>query len=90
LIISEQLTINDVEKPMHGIINSEDYFDSVAFTINNCDPQTVTYSYGKEKRVIDKVEKSEGRIKFSVPLELGVENLLIYFDDEPALGYKMK
>lgn len=90
LIISEKLRIEDVEKPITGIIRSEDYFDSVEFTINNCDPEIVAYSYGKEKRILETVERTQGRVKFDIPLELGVDKLLIYFDDEPALGFKIK
>ncbi|PKA82584.1 transglutaminase superfamily protein [Ulvibacter sp. MAR_2010_11] len=90
LIISERLKIEDVEVPLNGIIRAEDYFDSVAFTINNASPSSVSYSYGKEKIKLESFEKSQGRAKFSIPLELGVENLLIYFDDEPVLGYKIK
>ena len=90
LIISEKLKIEDVEKPINGIIRSEDYFDSVAFTINNSNPEVVAYSYGKEKRVLETIERTQGRVKFDLPLELGVDKLLIYFDDEPALGFKIK
>ena len=90
LIISEKLKIEDVESPVYGIINSNDYYESVGFTINNCNPEGVSYSYGKEKRVLETVERMQGRLKFEIPLELGVDKLLIYFDDKPALGYKIE
>lgn len=90
LIISEKLRIEDVEKPITGIIRSEDYFDTVAFIINNSNPEVIAYSYGKEKRILETVERTQGRVKFDIPLELGVDKLLIYFDDEPALGFKIK
>ena len=33
---------------------------------------------------------SDALLSFNVPLELGVTSLLIYFDGEPALAYKIK
>ncbi len=90
LIIAETLRMEDLELPLNGIIRSEEYFDSVAFVINNSDPKSISYSYGDEKKVIENVERSENKIRFSVPLQLGVRDLLIYFDDKPAIGYKIK
>ncbi|MAP55509.1 transglutaminase domain-containing protein [Altibacter sp.] len=90
IIIKEELSMSDVEQPLSGLIYSEAYFDVVPFTIANVNPKTVTYSYGSEKKSVRNLEKSGNRLQFSVPLEIGAENLLIYFDDQPALGYKIK
>ncbi len=90
IIILEELTMNDVEQPLSGLIYSEEYFDVVSFTIANVDPDTVTYSFGGEKKPVRDMEKSGTRLQFDVPLEIGGENLVIYFDDAPALGYKIK
>jgi len=90
LIISESLRIEDVVFPMNGIIQSDAYFDEIGFTINNCNPKEVSYSFGGEKISLKNKEIIEESLCFSVPLQLGVETLLIYFDEKPALGYRIK
>ena len=90
LIISKELTIGDVESPMNGIILSDEYFDAILFRINNCNPKEIYYTYGTEKVKVENAEIIEGRLNFSVPLELGVSTLLVYFDDKPALAYKIE
>jgi hypothetical protein len=34
--------------------------------------------------------KEGKRLAFKIPLEIGVKNLLIYFDEKPALAYIIK
>ncbi len=90
LIIWQDLKIADVEVPMMGTIRTDEYFDAVHFRINNCNPSTVNYSYGGKKLEVKDMEYKEGKLHFSIPLELGVKTLLIYFDDQPALGYRIQ
>jgi hypothetical protein len=90
LIIDKSLKIEHIIKPISGIILAEEYFDSVLFSIKNSNPIEVSYSYGNEITPVKDFEKSENSISFSVPLEIGGTNLLIFFDGKPALGYKIK
>jgi len=90
LIILDSLKIEDVESPLNGIIMSDMYFDTIDFAINNCNPTEITYSYGKKKVPVKNMSIDDGKLHFSVPLELGVTTLLIYFDNLPALGYVIK
>jgi hypothetical protein len=90
LIITKELTIDDVESPISGIIRLDEYFDAILFRINNCTMKEISYSYGSEKMKVENAEIIEGRLNFSVPLELGVSTLLVYFDDKPALAYKIQ
>lgn len=90
LIISEKLQIDDVEKPLNGIISADSYFDEIAFVIGNCEITEVGYSYGDEIFGANKVENTGGKLRFAVPLKKGAETLLIYFNDKPALGYKLR
>lgn len=48
------------------------------------------FSYGKDKKAANNVRISDGRLNFSIPLQLGVKDLLIYFDGKPALGYRIQ
>lgn len=90
LIIAESLRMEELEKPFYGIIEMDAYYDSVPFSIANVQPVIIEYSYGKELKSVQDMVISDGKLTFSVPLELGVNTLLIYFDNEPALGYRIK
>jgi len=90
LIISDELSMGDIESPLTGIIMADLYFDQIAFIIGNNDVAGVSYSYGNEIISIEKIEFIDGRLHFSIPLESRKETLLIYFDEQPALGYIIK
>lgn len=90
LIIDKNLKITDIITPAKGIIYAEIYFDEIQFEIKNNKPKEVTYSYGSETLTVTKLNIKEIITEFSVPLELGVKTLLIYFDGKPVLGYRIE
>ncbi|MCF6308449.1 MAG: hypothetical protein L3J09_10895 [Flavobacteriaceae bacterium] len=90
LIINRDLLISDIITPNKGIIYTEMYFDEVQFLIKNTNPKEITFSFGGEQNEVSKLIKKENLIEFSVPLQIGVKTLLIYFDDAPALGYRIE
>lgn len=90
LIIDRELLISDILAPTKGIIYTEMYFDEIQFKIINASPKEVTYSYGIETLHVTKMKIVDDALEFSVPIELGGTTLLIYFDGEPAIGYKIK
>ncbi len=90
LIIKKELLISDIIAPNKGIIYSEMYFNEIQFEIKNANLNKVAYSFGKEILPVSKLIQKENLLEFSVPLELGVKTLLIYFDDQPALGYRIE
>ena len=90
LIIDRGMLISDIVTPKKGIVYTDMYFDEIQFEIKNANPKKVSYSF---KNVIKKATKQvqdNGLLKFSVPLELGAKQLLIYFDDQPAIGYQIQ
>jgi Transglutaminase-like domain len=89
LLINENLLLTDIESPSQGVISSLNEDGMIDFNIRNIVPSTISYSFGNEKKAIT-FSELEGGIQFSIPITLGKENLLIYFDDKPALGYKVK
>jgi len=90
LIIDSDMLISDIITPKKGIIYTEMYFDEIQFEIKNSNPKKITYSFnGEIKKVIKKSLENE-ILMFSVPLELGVKQLLVYFDEKPVLGYQIK
>lgn len=89
ILIRQGLTMDDVETPKEGIISSEDDDGIINFSIKNTKPEVVSYSYGKEKETVQ-FTLEDDTIQFEVPIVLGKDHLLIYFDDKPALGYKVK
>jgi hypothetical protein len=90
LIINKNLVISDIITPNIGIIFSEMYFDEIQFEIKNSNPIEVTYSFGNETLSVTKLNQKENSIEFSVPLQIGAKTLLIYFDEQPALGYRIE
>ena len=90
LIIDRELLISDIETPTKGIIYTEMYFNEIQFRIKTTIPKEVTYSYELEAVPVEKLIMKDNSLEFSIPIEQGVNNLLIYFDGEPAIGYKIK
>ncbi len=90
LVIQEQLESSQVELPINGMLRADAYIDSIPFIISNCDTKEVSYLFRGKKYPVKNKETKDGRLHFSIPLQLGMKNLLIYFDDQPALGYRIK
>jgi len=90
IIIEPTMLLSAIEKPRDGIISTEKYFDEFLFSIKNVHPETVSYSFGKNILPVNSLVFEENIINFAIPIELGAETLLIYFDDKPALAYKIE
>lgn len=92
LLIKQGITINDiVSDQKSGVINQQMYNGVLTFNVA-ISVDEVAYSFGNSKITLEsnQVEKFENETVFSIPLELGVDKLLIYFDGKPALGYLIK
>ena len=89
LIIDRSIEIMDLSLQTKGRISSEIEQGVIPFRIKDKSVESITYSFGNELKEIPFSEENNYLI-FSIPLELGVSQLLIYFDDQPALGYKIK
>ncbi|RMA66408.1 transglutaminase domain-containing protein [Ulvibacter antarcticus] len=90
LIIKEEMKMGDIESPMMGIISRDEYFDQILFTVNSETIENVSYSYGSDTLEVRDFERKGDQLRFSIPLQPGADNLLIYFDSKPALGYKVQ
>ena len=90
LLIDNQLTLEDIETPKVGILETSNYFDAIVFTLNSTSASEIYYSYGDEKLKVVNLQYNEGSLHFEVPLQMGADQLLIYFDDQPALGYRIR
>ena len=82
-LLSEQLVA-----PKRGIINSKSSDNTIYFEIIMKAPQHIHYAYGSDKREV-LFEVKEKVLHFSVPVQMGHDTLLIYFDEKPILGYKV-
>ncbi len=89
LIIIEDMTQDDIEIPLSGIIDTETSLGQIDFGIRWDTSVAVSYSFGSEKVEVN-TSDDNGLLRFAVPFELGQQNLLIYFNDEPAIAFKMK
>jgi len=90
LLIKDDLKMDQVESPLQGVIQADEYYDTIPFVISNCDVENVSYLLRGKKIPVKNMEIKEGRLHFGVPLELGMKNLLIYFDDKPALAFRVQ
>ncbi len=90
LIIIEDLTLDEIETPKNGILFEDEYFGDIPFRIKNVSPKKISYSYGGESISLENFKLEEDVLTFNIPLEIGIKIILIYFDDQPALGYVIK
>ncbi|MAN58843.1 MAG: hypothetical protein CMC08_03285 [Flavobacteriaceae bacterium] len=89
IIIAPQLTMADVQQPSGGTLSSEVASGEFTFVIHGIQPNSITFSFGNKKQVVEDFEISEATARFTVPIQLGAEHLVLYFDGEPALAYKI-
>ncbi|WP_203295391.1 transglutaminase domain-containing protein [Luteirhabdus pelagi] len=90
LIMHNSIRLENIEKPSSGIISDEASSGLIKFHIKMKPPKTIIYSYGNQKKEVSTIRMKSDEIFFEVPLELGAEWLLLYFDEKPVLGYLLK
>lgn len=90
LLIVEDLVLQDIETPKNGILYEEEYFGDIPFRLKNVSPENISYSYGGELFALENFKLEEEALTFNIPLQIGIKRILIYFDDQPALGYVIK
>ncbi len=90
LIIDRSMNYSDLVQPKTGVIYTEMYFDEIQFIVKNANTGNIYYSYGIDKEPVKQIKRENDTVHFTVPLPIGEQDLLIYFDQEPALGFKVK
>lgn len=88
LIIFKSLTIDNILTPKNGIISELDD-GNINFKIETNEVD-IDYSFGNDMKQVLNFETISGTTSFSIPIELGAKQLLIYFNGKPALGYRIK
>lgn len=89
IIIDKSIFIDDLITPKEGVLLAAQYFGTIPFEIKTEGPQKITFSYGNVKEEVP-YTMSDGIVKFEVTAISGNNNLLISFDDQPVLAYKVK
>jgi hypothetical protein len=89
LIINKQIQLEDIETPKRGVLIGEEYINEILFVINAPAPKTISYLDGNEKKTL-LFTKSETSFNFTVPYNSRLQNILIYFNDKPALAYRVR
>ncbi|GAB5398837.1 MAG: hypothetical protein Aureis2KO_04220 [Aureisphaera sp.] len=89
-IIAKNVTIEQLNRQKKGVISSQREDGRIPFSIEVEGITKVSYSYDLGKEVKEIQFTNEESLDFQIPIELGSENLLIFFNDTPALGYKIK
>lgn len=90
LIIKEDLLIENVKRPENGVISSMENEKEITFLLKTNLPETISYSYnfGKKEKV-KKINSADGFLEFQIKTR-PQSNLVVYFNDEPALAYKVE
>ncbi|MEZ4858398.1 MAG: transglutaminase domain-containing protein [Flavobacteriaceae bacterium] len=89
LLIAEGLQSSDILSPKGGTINSRSSMNEIYFELKTEAPEEIQYAYGNTKESVLFSEK-EGIVTFTVPVQIGHDSLLIYFNNQPILGYKVE
>ncbi|HPF11599.1 MAG TPA: transglutaminase domain-containing protein [Flavobacteriaceae bacterium] len=89
LIIAPSLLPEALLSPQKGILYSNSSMNEIYFEIKATAPATIHYAYGTKKESVIFSNK-EGILQFTVPVQMGDDSLIIYFDDTPVLGYKIE
>ena len=89
IVIKKDLFMTDVVTPIYGLISSADYGEEIDFELKTAAPLVISYSYdfGNKKKLVDFTTDGE-HLKF--PIENKTGELIVYFNDEPALAYKVQ
>lgn len=90
LIIHKSLRIEDVKRPAEGVITSDTNVENITFLIKMELPASISYAFdfGKREKVTN-VKKDDAFLEFQIKSKAH-SNLVVYFDDVPALGYKVE
>jgi hypothetical protein len=89
LIIAQGLSIDKVVSPKNGLLDSRSVDGAFDFALNiGADTRISCQLDGETQEVVP--EEREGLLVFSVPFSLGQSELLILFNERPALAYKIK
>jgi hypothetical protein len=90
LLIKKDLLIDEVKMPENGVINFLDNEKEITFLLKTEAPKTLSYSYnfGKKEK-IKNFSSENGFLEFQIKTKPR-SNLIVYFNDEPALAYKIE
>lgn len=89
LILSRNLLPEDILSPKSGTLLSFSSMNEIYFELKTTSPKEIQYAYGNTKESVQFSDK-EGVVTFTVPVQIGHDSLLIYFDNQPILGYKVE
>lgn len=89
LIIHPGLSWDQLIEPKFGVLDSKIEDGFISFELLGVSPKKITYDFGNNRRRV-KHQQQQGTLVFQVPLSLGSEQLIIYFDGKPALAYKIQ
>lgn len=89
LIIDKQLQLEDIETPKSGVLNGSEYINEILFVINAPAPESISYLDGNNKIALP-FTKEKTSFNFSVPYNQGDDKILVYFNEKPALAYRIK
>jgi len=89
IYINPSLVLADVETSFNGLIDTNQENDSITFGIIK-KAKTIDYAYDGLKNTVKLIATNDSLTQFTIPLQRDAKTLLIYLDDKPVLGYRLK
>lgn len=90
LIIQKDMVVADVISPRYGVVSSVENPKAILFQLKTPAPKVISYSYdfGNKKKLVD-FSIHDKLLTFEIKTRAG-KNLIVYFNDAPALAYKVE
>ncbi len=89
LLIQRELKAAGIS-PASGILSSKKLKDGIVFKIARAKPASVTYSINGQSPQEVAFEHKDGQLTFVITAKTKAGDLIIYTDNQPLIGYKIK
>lgn len=89
LLISEQLTI-DAIRPQEGILKSKMLSKGIVFSLPGIKAEQITYTLDTNEKIPTDFQNEGNGITCMITAKTKAQSLVIYADDIPIIGYKIK
>ncbi len=89
LLISTELTINDVS-PQDGVLKSKSLSKGIVFSLKDLQATQISYTLDASKKMNVDFKNGLGEVQFTIQRKTKAQSLVIYVDDQPVIGYKIK
>ncbi len=76
--------------PAQGVLSSMEVAGAWQFNVPYPEEVKVSYSFGDQINSLGNITPEDLQLQFNIPVRIGVEFLIVYFNDSPGLAYLIK